>query len=112
MLSGPGGDSSGQVFIREAQLAGGAAAMAFKMSDAFERISIEHIGKPPTSWMNAATSSLMQAEYCATVAVQVDGMSLQPRLSAHGSAVPWHDVSLFAQFDCNCASVGALLEAP
>ena len=112
MFSGPGGDSSGHVFISEAQLAGGAPAIAFKISDAFERTSAEHIGKPFTSWMKAVTSSLMHAEYCATVAVQVAGRSLQPRLSAHGSALPRHEVSLFVQLVCSCASVGALLDAP
>jgi hypothetical protein len=84
--------------MSDAQLAGGSAAIAFKISDALDRISIAHTGNPLTSWMKAVTSSAMQAAYCATVAVQVAGISLQPRLSDHGLSTCWHDVSLLVQF--------------
>src|SRR4051812_16771926 len=99
---------SGQVSISEAQLAGGRLDWASKIGAVSVRVA--QLASAPTVWMKAVTSALMQATYCATVAVQVDGMSLHPRLSAHGS-VDWQDISLLVQFCCVLATVGALLDA-
>jgi hypothetical protein len=53
----------------------------------------------------------MQAEYCATVAVQVEGMSLQPLLLAQGSPPCVQLFSWVVQFCCSTACEGALLDA-
>ena len=92
------------------QLAGGGAAMTSNSAAVSARVSVAQVLSPVTVCVKAAASALMQAEYSATVAVQVVGMSLQPGLSAQGSV--WlQEVSLFVQFVCACASDGALLDA-
>jgi len=67
--------------------------------------------RPPTVLLKSPTSSPMQVEYSATVAVQVEGTSPQPGLgqTAPGSPAA-HEVSLVEQFDLSFSSVGALLE--
>jgi hypothetical protein len=57
-------------------------------------VVVSQAGNPLTVWRKTATSSLMQAEYSATVAVQVEGRTLQPGLAvdlqavARGMALP------------------------
>jgi hypothetical protein len=69
------------------------------------------LGSPLTVWLKSVTSSRMQAEYSATVAMQVEGRSPQPGLgqTALGSAA-WQPVSLLVQFDRNLSCVGGLLD--
>ena len=66
-------------------------------------------GSSFTAWLKAAALSLMQAEYCDTVTVQVEGMALQ--LAAAGPAVR-QGVSLLLQFSRNLESEDGLLETP
>jgi hypothetical protein len=64
-----------------------------------------------TAMLKAATWSLMQVEYSATVAPQFEGSGLQPGLvlrAVTGSAK--HPVSFSVQFARSCSWVGALLE--
>src|SRR5262245_33126892 len=111
MLSGLGGNRSGQVLFSDAQLAGGVPPVIASNSAAVSvLISALRIGKPVAVWMKAVTSSRMQAAYCATVAVQVDGRSLQPRLLAQGS-VPWQAVSLLLQLLRSTSCEGAPRDA-
>ena len=51
-------------------------------------VDVAQLGSPSMLWLKAATSSLMQAEYSATVAVQFEGMSLQPGSSAEPTPEP------------------------
>ena len=51
----------------------------------------------------------MQAEYCDTVALQLEGMALQSAVA--GSAFT-HVVSWLVQFCCSAASLRGLLDAP
>src|SRR4051794_6348514 len=73
-------------------------------------VSAVQAGSPFTVWMKAATSALMHAEYCATVAAQVVGMSLQPGLLAQGS-VCWQAACCPEQLSRRTDSEGALLDA-
>src|SRR5690242_11955712 len=74
-------------------------------------VSVVQLGRPVTVCVNAEASSLMQAAYCATVAVQFDGSSLQPGL-VNAPASPFRQaLSWFVQFCCSTVCVGALLDA-
>ena len=102
---------SGHLSVSDAQLAGGFTPPP-KMSQTAVMsvfVAVAQSASPLTAGMKAATSSLMQAEYSATVAVQVEGMSLQPGLVVEPALR--QEVSVLVQFDCNLASVGGLLDA-
>lgn len=66
-------------------------------------------GSAPTALLKAAALSVMQVEYCDTVAVQVGGMAVQ--LAVTGPAVR-QGLSWLLQFSCNLESEDGLLETP
>lgn len=70
------------VAVSASQLAGVVGVMTSQTAEMVALVDAAQLGRPSTAVLKAVTSSLMQAEYCATVAVQVEGMSLQPGLSA------------------------------
>ena len=72
-------------------------------------MTVAQPGSALTALLKAAALSLMQAEYCDTVAVQVAGMALQ--LAVAGPAVR-QGVSWLLQFCWNLESEDALLEIP
>jgi acetyl-CoA acetyltransferase len=61
-------------------------------------VTVAQLASPGTTLLYAAASSVMQVEYSATVAVQVEEMS--PQLGLGGSACR-QAVSLLVQFACN-----------
>jgi hypothetical protein len=74
-------------------------------------VNSAQLGIALTAWFKPAAVSWMQVEYCATVAPQSVGISLQPGLVAQaelGSARQGD--SLLVQFDRSFSSVGALLD--
>ena len=72
--------------MSDAQLAGGEASCASVTDDVWDIVMVVHAGSPFTACAKAVTSSLMQVEYWATVAVQSVGRVLHPELLAQGSA--------------------------
>jgi hypothetical protein len=72
----------------ESQLSGEVGAMTSQTADMLALVAVAQLGRPLMPWMKIATSSLMQAEYCVTVAVQVEGSALQPGLSAEPTPEP------------------------
>ena len=97
--------------MSDVQLAGMPALCASKIADVSALVSAVHIGSPPTVWLKAVTSSAMQAEYCATVAVQFVGMSPHPGLEKE-AASDWEQLfCCVVQFCCSTAWLGALLDA-
>ena len=82
-MFGVGSVRSGHlVAVIASQLAGVGGVMTSQTAEIVALVDAVQLGRPSTALLKAMTSSLMQAEYCATVTVQVDGMSLQPGLSA------------------------------
>src|SRR6266567_1412640 len=97
--------------MSEAQLAGGEPPVcASKTADVPALVSVLQLGSPVTVWVKAVASSLMQAEYCATVAVQLAGRSLQPGLVNAPPSPLRQALSWLVQFCCSTASDGALLD--
>lgn len=64
-------------FMSAVQLAGEVAPCAVKIALVSAILSVAQLGNPLTVWSSAAVSSLMQAEYWATVAVHGEGIELQ-----------------------------------
>jgi hypothetical protein len=74
--------------VSESQLAGAVGTMTCQTADILALVDVAQLGSPFMPWLKAVTSSLIQAEYSATVAVQVEGMSPQPGSSADPTPEP------------------------
>jgi hypothetical protein len=93
--------------LSDVQLAGGSPVLKAQTAAKSFFVTVAQLASPLTVGVKAAAWSVMQVEYSATVAVQVEGMSLQlglPGLACR-QAVSWP-----VQFPCNIESVGALLD--
>jgi hypothetical protein len=94
------------LLLSNTQLAGGSAVMASQTAAESTRMSVAQLGSLLTDWFEAAAWSLTQAEYCATVAVHVEGIPSQ-------AAEPGEDcrqsVSWLVQFCLMMSSEGKLV---
>jgi hypothetical protein len=65
-----------------AQLSGGLAVTKSHIAASSERVTVAQLASPSTPLLKAVAVSAMQAEYCATVTVQLAGIVLQLGLAA------------------------------
>jgi hypothetical protein len=95
------------VLLTEVQLAGGLPVLKAQTAAKSFLVTVAQLASPLTVGVKAAAWSVMRVEYSATIAAQVEGMSLQLGLTglACGQAVSWP-----VQFSCNVESVGAPLD--
>jgi len=63
--------------MTDMQLAGGSAVVKFQTASRSAIVTVAQLANSATLWFRASVLSTMQAEYCATVAVQFAGMGRQ-----------------------------------
>jgi hypothetical protein len=87
-----------QMSVTVVQLAGGLAVTKLQIAAKSASVTVAQPASPFTPSLKAEASSVMQVEYCATVAVQPAGMALQLAMAelAFRHALCW-----LAQFCCN-----------
>ena len=108
-MNGLGVDSVGHLLVSNVQLAGGSAVTASQTEARSARVTVAQLGNPLADWLEVAAWSLTQTEYCATVAVQLAGMSSHTAElgSACRQAVSWIE-----QLCLKIASDGELTDTP
>ena len=93
--------------VTDVQLAGGSAVTKAQTASRSDILTVAQAARRLTPSLKAAVLSMMQAEYCDTVAVQVAGMAAQLGVAGPASR---HVLSWLLQFSCSLASEGALLD--